>query len=308
MNMKLRHSWILLLLGGLFVMLVGAAPPSGAAACKADDFTVVLTGLTPVDLSEPSSITATVTAVSKACGNAVDTSYKSAVLRASGTSANGTFVSSGAAGIGDVNLRFRQGVATAEVTPSSDALGVKLTAIDGNSPSLFQKASDPFNVFDNVCDATEDCENTIGSTKGSGGTQVTVDLPEGLDGFLGLSLGDSTGATCTGAPTSAAPFGQAYVIAPPSDLGATETYTATVRFAKKLVPGTGVANFVHCLASPTTNAQGQVVLAYDRKLPCDNQVPVAKCIIDQRRNNAGELVVTFLLGPGPSDPGGIGFG
>ena len=51
-----------------------------------------------------------------------------------------------------------------------------------------------------------------------------------------------------------------------------------------------------------------MVLAYDKKAPCDNQVPKAKCILDQRRNNAGELVVTFLLGPGPSDPGGIGVG
>src|SRR4029453_4608857 len=139
--MNLRRSWILLLLGGLFVMLVGSASPSGAAACKADDFTVVLTGLTPVDLSQSSSITATVTAVSTACGNAVDTSYKSAILRASGTNANGTIAATGAAGIGDVNLKFKQGVATAVVTPSSDALGVQLTAIDGNTPSLFEEKS-----------------------------------------------------------------------------------------------------------------------------------------------------------------------
>jgi hypothetical protein len=260
-----------------------------------------------VDLSQPShSITATVTALN-AC-NEADSSYKGATLRASGTSANGTFASSGAAGIGNVSLKFRQGVATATVTPSSDALGVKLTAIDDDG--LFEASSVSFDVFDKVEDcATEDCESaTIGDTKGSGGTQVTVNLPGTLNGFTGLSLGDSTGATCTGAPANAVPFGQAYVIAPPSGLGLNDTYTATVRFAKKLVPGTGVSNFVHCLASPTENAQGQIVLAYEAKLPCDNQDPEPKCILDQRRNNAGELVVTFLLGPGPADPGGAGFG
>ena len=160
------------------MLLVGSVTPSGAAPCdKADHFSVVLTGLTPVDLSETShSLTATVTALN-AC-NETDSSYKGATLRASGTTANGIFASSGAAGIGDVNLRFRQGVATAVVTPSSDALGVKLTAIDGNDPPLFQSDSASFNVFDSVCEATEDdCETTIGSTKGSGGTQVTVDLP-----------------------------------------------------------------------------------------------------------------------------------
>jgi hypothetical protein len=85
------------------------------------------------------------------------------------------------------------------------------------------------------------------------------------------------------------------------------TYRATVRFAKKLVPGTGVANFVHCMATPTVNTvTGKTELNYTRVPVCDNQTPVPKCILNQRRNNAGELVVTFLLGAG--DPGGIGFG
>jgi hypothetical protein len=312
--MRLRHSWIVLLLGGLLVMLVGSASPSGAAACKADDFIVLLTGLTPgdpVDLSQPSSITATVTAVSKACGNAVDTSYKSAILSASGTSANGTFVDGtieqpGAAGIGNVNLKFKQGIATAVVTPSSDALGVRLTATDGNDPSLFEEKSAPFDVFDKVCTEGEECTSEIGDTKGSGGTQVTVDLPDGLTGFTGLSLGNSTGATCPDAPPDVAPFGQAYVIAPPSDENLGE-YTATVRFAKKLVNGIGNPHFVHCMATPDSTS-GQTVLDYAVVPLCPNQEPTghAKCILDQHKNNAGELVVTFLLKAG--DPGGIGFG
>jgi hypothetical protein len=309
-NMRLRHWWMVLLLGGLLVMLVGSASPTGAAACKADHFTVLLAGPIPVDLSALNhSLTATVTARSAACNDAVDTSYKGATLSASGTNADGTTAAHNAAGIGDVSLKFRQGVAAAAVTPSSDGLGVKLTATDDADASI-TGSSIAFNVFDKVegCE-TSDCGGTIGSTKGAGGTEVTVDLPEALDGFLGLSLGNIdpslTAEDCLNAPTDVAPFGQAYVIAPPSDPDL-DTYTATVRFGKKLVNGIGNPHFVHCMATPTTDVDGNTVLAYEVVPLCDNQTPEPKCILDQRKNNAGELVVTFLLSAG--DPGGIGFG
>ena len=39
----------------------------------------------------------------------------------------------------------------------------------------------------------------------------------------------------------------------------TPTYTATVRFSKKVAPGTGVSNFVHCMATPMADGNGQTV-------------------------------------------------
>jgi hypothetical protein len=310
-NKVLRRSWILLLLGGLLVALGGSASTSGAAACNTiTRFDVALSLSSPVvDLSKQDhSFTATVTALDASCNPAgVVTSYKGpATLTASGTPPNGQPVASGAAGIAtNTAVKFKQGVATLTVTPSSGALGVTLAVTD-NSASSITGTSGSFDVFTetDTCGAS-DCSGDVGDTKGPGGTSVSVSIPEGaLSGFLGLSLGASTGTTCPGVPSGAAPFGQSYIIAPPSGLG-DQTYTATVRFNKKLVPGTGVSNFVHCMATPSV-VGGQTVLNYQLVPVCNNKNPVPKCIVEQHRDNAGDLVVTFLLG-GSTDPGGTGF-
>jgi hypothetical protein len=307
-NRTLRRSCALLVLGGLLVLLGGvSASNSSAVSCPATGFTVALGGVDHVALSQADhSLQATVTAVSNACNNEPVTSYKGpATLTASGTNTGGT---PGAAGIVNIALKagdFKQGIATPKITPTTDALGVRLTATDDANTSI-QGTSGAFNVFDDVDDCVDGCDGGIGNSKGPGGTQVSVDLPAGLAGFLGLSLSDAILATgCDGAPTGAVPFGQSYVIAPPEGLG-DDTYTATVRFGKKVAPGTGVSNFVHCMATPKVLVEGgPTVMAYERILPCDNKTPDAKCILDQRRNNAGDLVVTFWLG-GSDDPGGTG--
>ncbi len=289
----------------------GSASSLGAGDCNTvTRFTVALTG-GPVDLSQANhSVTATVTALSS-CDTIVNSYKGPASLKASGTSTDGSFASEGAAGIDTEKLSFKQGIATPTLTPDQDALGVKLTATDDGNAAI-TGSSVSFNVFDDITDCgQQNCNGAIGDTKGPGGTNVSVEIPGTLDGFLGLSLSDPTltAEDCEGAPADASRFGQAYIIAPPSDLDEETTYTATVRFNKKQVPGTGVSNFVHCMASPTVNpTTGQTELVYKIVQPCVNQIAdqVPKCILDQRRNNAGDLMVTFLLGPGPSDPGGTG--
>jgi hypothetical protein len=305
--MRLRRSWTFLLFGGLLVMAVGSAPPSGAAPCeKADHLGVAIAGSPSfVDLSQTNhSLTVTVTALNT-CG-AADSSYKGpATLRASGTSANGAFVSSGAAGISNISLKFRQGIASVTVTPNSDALGVRLTASDDDPASGVAAGNSAlFNVYDETdpCGST-DCGGELGTVAG---TSVTVDIPnDGLSGFLGLSLSPHTlSSDCTNT-SGAQAMGALYTIAPPSGLPASANYSATVEYTKKVAPGTGVSNFVHCMATPT-EVDGRVQLAYTRIAPCDNKAPVAKCILQQKRTGAGDLVVTFWLG-GPSDPVGGGF-
>jgi hypothetical protein len=304
---KLRHSWILLLLGGLLVLLGGSASNSSAAECNTvTHFRVALTSSSFfVDLQTNSSFSATVTALSACNDNDPVASYKGpATLRASGTLVDGTVVSSGAAGIADIPLKFKQGIATPTVKANADALGVALQATDDASASI-SGSSTLFDVFDETTACGDDCSGTLGA---EAGTTISVDIPDdGVSGFLGLSLSphilNAGESGCPSEPGADA-MGAQYTIAPPAGLPAEATYTATVRYTKKVAPGTGVSNFVHCMATPTVEG-GVVQLVFTQVLPCDNKNPEPKCIVDQRRTGVGDLVVNFLLSPG--DPVGGGF-
>jgi hypothetical protein len=308
-NRKLRHSWILLLLGGLLVLLGGSAVNSSAAECNTVTHFRVALPSSPffVDLQTNSSFTATVTALS-ACDENPVSSYKGpATLRASGTLVDGTVVDSMAGGIVDISpLKFKQGIATPTVKVEADALGVALKATDDAIPSI-SGSSTLFDVFDetNACGDDDGCSESLGAVAG---TTISADLPDDVSGFLGLSLSphilDAGESGCPAEPGADA-MGAQYTIAPPAGLLAEATYTATVRYTKKVAPGTGVSNFVHCMATPRVE-DGVVQLDFTRVLPCDNKNPEPKkCILEQRRTGVGDLVVTFLLSPG--DPVGGGF-
>lgn len=284
-----------MILVGLAVVAVGAPLGSSAASCPPAVAYFVVSAPSSAEVGTPFTVTVT---ANSSCHETVKSYKGPATLRASGTNANGDAIASGAAGIADLALKFTAGTGTAThtLTATTDALNVRLNAAD-QADSSIAGSSPSFAVYDDKIDCgTANCSGEIPDP--ATGTKITVNIPvANLPGFLGLSVSPQNlaASACTTADVSA--MGPLYTIAPPS--GAPE-YTVTIRYPKEETPGTGVANFVHCMS----NNPG--VDAFEAIAPCDNKNPVPKCVLDQRRTGVGELVVTFLLTPG--DPVGGGFG
>ena len=287
---------VLLLLAGLLAGIGSSPSQSSAAACRGErpaTFDITLAS-TPspfaADVGEP--FTVTVTAKDACIPSRTVTGYKGpATLSASGGGI--TAIS---------NLTFTRGRATASLTATTDASGVTLTVTDNADSSITGTSAPPFEIYDELIPCNADgCSGSVDSL--GTGTFVTANISgnPSLSGNLGLSLsGHNETIQCflegSTEPTSAMTIGSLHTIAPPPDAG---TFTEKVRYSKQEAPGTGVANFVHCMNTGPDGSFEQVLL-------CDNQTPSPKCILDQRRNGIGELVVTFLLNG--VDPVGGGFG
>jgi hypothetical protein len=277
------------LLGGALVIVGGSATGSGAAPCPPGIALEIglPTEPSPFAAAVNSPFDVTVTA-KDGCGN-TEKSYKGpAELTASG----------GGIAVQPQPLTFTQGTATATLTPTTDASGVTLTASDGTNTG---PASASFEIYDVLATCNKDgCSGTVDNLATTG-TFLSASIPgkANLTGVLGLSLsGHNETITCQladGTIKESPTIGSLNTIAPPASAG---PVTVTLKFGKEEAPGTGVANFVHCAGA---NEASLVQLS---TCPKKGTKP-PKCILDQRRNGIGQLVVTELIS---GDPVGGTFG
>ena len=143
---------------------------------------------------------------------------------------------------------------------------------------------------------TQPCVGSTGTdTNAQTTTAAQVFAPAGGNpGTLSIALVDFVGACPNGS-------GDSVVVDPPTGHGSNNPVQITVEYDKSVAPGTGVANFVFCLEKA-----GGVVI---------EPVPACKqhhghsksggygttypCIDKRSRDNAGDLVVKFLVTDDP---------
>jgi hypothetical protein len=284
----LRRSLILLLLGGALVVVGGSATGSGAAPCPPGvALEIALPAVpSPFAAAVGSSFDITVTA-KDGCGNTVKSYKGPATVTASG------------GGIAVQPLTFTQGTATATLTAATDASGVTLTASDGTNTG---PASASFEIYDVLATCSKDGCSGVVDNLGTTGTYLSASIPgkANLTGVLGLSLsGHAEEITCLLSDGTTVitdkTIGSLQTIAPPPSAG---PVTVTLKFSKEEAPGTGVSNFVHCAGANEASLQQLSTCPKKGNTP-------PKCILDQRRNGVGQLVVTELIS---GDPVGGTFG
>jgi hypothetical protein len=289
-NESLRRIWTLVLLGGVLVVAGGSATGSLAAPCPPGTALAISPPAAPLPFAAEVGTPFGVTVTAKdGCGSTVKSYKGPALLTASG------------GGIAAQTLTFTQGVATASVTALSDASGVKLTATDSANTSITGETAS-FAIYDDlaVCTTDDGCSGEVDNLA-STGTSLSASIPgkANLEGVLGLSLsGHNATISCEladGTTKTSPTIGSLQTVAPPASAG---PVTVTLKFGKDEAPGTGVANFVHCA--------GGDLQSLEQLLPCPKKgAKPAKCILDQRRNGVGQLVVTELFS---GDPVGGTFG
>ena len=174
------------------------------------------------------------------------------------------------------------GVGTADLTPASSQLGAQLHVQDGVGAD-----SNPFDVLGNgtTCTATS---GSCQLTDENGTTTVQIPTPTGGESIdVGLLPG-SLFSTFTGCSANGPLNGESIVTIDPH--GYTGPFTMTLIYGKKIAPGTGVPHFVVC----KSNDGGATWKAIGS---CNNQQPVAPCILHRSRTGVGNLVETLLVSP-----------
>jgi hypothetical protein len=175
------------------------------------------------------------------------------------------------------------GVGTANLTPTAAQLGAQVHVQDGTVGA----DSNPFDVLG----AGTTCTATSGScqlTDENGTTTVKIPTPSGDESIdVGLLPGSLFG-TFTGCSPNGPLAGESIVTIDPH--GYTGPFTMTLVYGKKIAPGTGVPHFVVC----KSNDGGAT---WEAISPCDNQQPVAPCILHRSRTGVGDLVETLLVSP-----------
>ncbi|HXG74956.1 MAG TPA: hypothetical protein VNJ53_00130 [Gaiellaceae bacterium] len=199
------------------------------------------------------------------------------------------FGGSGATLGGDASQPVVSGTATAtfdDLTVSPSGLGYKLRA---KFSGVADELSDEFDIYDFYGDCTNGCPGV-----GNGTTAIDIDA---LAGTVGLGVGPA-GTNSTSCGSGLTPLGSTFVIVPES--GSTDTFTAVLTIAKRGLQGVGVSNIVVCVSG---EADPDGVL--DQRLSkCAKKNPQPKCILSQTSSNAGDAIITLLLG---GDPVGSGF-
>jgi hypothetical protein len=185
-------------------------------------------------------------------------------------------------------------------------IGYRLTA---TSHGLGSVTSGHFTIWSSLqpCSSTTSCSATTSSATTSG--TVTTTSSAGSTQFLGTGIGGGTYSCATYQPVSD-PF-TFDVINGTGDTLAGQ-FTAVLRIDKSLVLSSGhpgASTWQICYASmspftaqPDTSGTATIgdVTFFTGLLPdCSNTTPVAPCVQARNKDNAGDVLVTFLASGDP---------
>ena len=182
--------------------------------------------------------------------------------------------------------------------------------LTATSKGLGSVTSNHFDIWSSLqpCSPPAPCSTTTSSATTSGTvTTSSASLTE----FLGTGLGGSSYSCATYQPVSD-PF-TFDVVSGSGDAQPGNTFTAVLRIDKSLVLSSGhpgASTWQVCYASANTfptrsgDPNGTVMIGdvtfFTGLLPdCSNQAPVAPCVQARNKDNAGDVLVTFLASGDP---------
>ena len=277
-------------------VLSGTDPTISTIGCQVADH--VSFGQGPTDVQVASPITPAVTVlVQDASGNTV-TSSTAAITLAIGTNPSGGVLSGTSncpAGPGTVCQSAVGGVATfADLSIDTAGTGYTLGA---SSPGLTGATSGAFNVLVVLAPCVAGgCVGSTGASATSTNTTVlqNVSIPARLvDGTLELGSDPSSEAVaatfCGGQACLAGSFIMQVVPPTNSTYLTDQPITVILALDKSIALGTGVPHF-KVFSGSSLSGVGTVLAGCPKKGPI-----TVKCISEQHRDNAGDVVITILI-------------
>jgi hypothetical protein len=203
------------------------------------------------------------------------------------------------------------GVASfSDLSIDKPGIGYRLTA---TSRGMFPVTSDHFDIWSSIEQClTTPCSATASSDTTSGTVTVTETSPAGSPQFVAAGIGGDNNYSCAGTYQPVSDPFSFDVVSGSGGMGQGGQFTVALRIEKPTVQSSGhpgASTWQICYASseffsgslPTTIGD---VPYFTGLLPdCSNTAPVAPCVQARNKDNAGDVIVTFLASGDPFGKG-----
>jgi hypothetical protein len=202
------------------------------------------------------------------------------------------------------------GVASfSDLSINQPGIGYRLTA---TSRGMFPVTSGHFDIWSSIqrCSTTP-CSASASSATTSGTVTTTSTSPAGSPQFVGAGIGGDNSYSCAGTYQPVSDPFSFDVVSGSGGMGQGGQFTVALRIDKSLVlaPGghPGASTWQICYAStssfpgssPEPTAIGDVPYFTGLLPDCSNTNPVAPCVQARTKDNAGDVIVTFLASGDP---------
>jgi len=184
-------------------------------------------------------------------------------------------------------------------------IGYRLTA---TSRGMFPVTSGHFDIWSSIrqCSTTP-CSATASSATTSG--TVTATSSDGSPQFVAAGIGGDNNYTCAGTYQPVSDPFSFDVVSGSGGMGQGGQFTVALRIEKSKVqssghPGASTWQICYASTSSFTGSSGPTLIGdvpyFTGLLPdCSNTTPVAPCVLARNKDNAGDVIVTFLASGDP---------
>jgi hypothetical protein len=188
-------------------------------------------------------------------------------------------------------------------------IGYRLTATASGMGSV---TSDHFDIWTSIqqCSPPASCSATESSTTTSG--TVTTSSVDNTTPFLGTGISSGNTYSCAGTYQPVSDQFSFDVVSGSGGIGPGGQFTVALRIFKKKVqesghPGASTWQICYASTTPFTGSAATKIGDVDfftGLLPdCSNTAPMAPCVQDRNKDNAGDVIVTFLASGDPIGKG-----